>query len=106
MGSIFVVLTGISEGADGRTRTDDLVFTKHLLYQLSYIGRSGTAGIESGAADSASLHKLITLVHRHISWRRNANVNRHRSCTICSRSSCCPTVRVMWPKALLVQEGG
>src|SRR5690606_5260743 len=27
-------------GAEGRTRTDDLVFTKHLLYQLSYLGLS------------------------------------------------------------------
>lgn len=26
------------DGADGRIRTDDLVFTKHLLCQLSYIG--------------------------------------------------------------------
>ncbi len=33
-------------GADGRTRTDDLVFTKHLLYQLSYIGREPTLGFE------------------------------------------------------------
>ena len=27
-------------GADGRDRTDDLRFTKPLLYQLSYIGAS------------------------------------------------------------------
>ena len=27
-----------TSGADGRTRTGDLLFTKQLLYQLSYVG--------------------------------------------------------------------
>ena len=31
-------LDGIFEGADGRTRTGDLLFTKQLLCLLSYIG--------------------------------------------------------------------
>ena len=32
------VKTGVENGASGRTRTDDLSFTKALLYQLSYAG--------------------------------------------------------------------
>jgi hypothetical protein len=32
-------------GADGRDRTDDLRFTKPLLYQLSYIGLKSSAAI-------------------------------------------------------------
>ena len=30
--------TRFPSGADGRTRTGDLLFTKQLLYQLSYVG--------------------------------------------------------------------
>jgi hypothetical protein len=31
-------LESLSEGADNRVRTDDLVITNHLLYRLSYVG--------------------------------------------------------------------
>ena len=32
------------DGAGSQTRTDDLMFTKHLLYQLSYTGVSMREG--------------------------------------------------------------
>ena len=31
-------LCGAGNGADGQTRTDDLLITNQLLYQLSYVG--------------------------------------------------------------------
>lgn len=39
-----------AHGADGRTRTGDLLFTKQLLYQLSYVGMCAEARDRPGFA--------------------------------------------------------
>ena len=40
----------LNAGANGRDRTDDLLITNELLYQLSYIGAVKRAGIKPKAA--------------------------------------------------------
>ena len=35
-------------GAGGQTRTDDLLITNQLLYQLSYAGEAGAASVQRG----------------------------------------------------------
>ena len=34
-------VSALGNGADGQTRTDDLLITNQLLYQLSYVGQAG-----------------------------------------------------------------
>ena len=34
-------VSALENGADGQTRTDDLLITNQLLYQLSYVGQAG-----------------------------------------------------------------
>ncbi len=42
-----VCASNTGKGANGRTRTDDLLFTKQLLYQLSYIGAGARSRIRT-----------------------------------------------------------
>jgi hypothetical protein len=44
--------------ADGRTRTDDLLFTKQLLYQLSYVGAGARVGWLRGHAPEGATPEL------------------------------------------------
>jgi hypothetical protein len=46
-------------GAGGQTRTDDLLITNQLLYQLSYAGEAGAASVQRGEFSSLA---------RHYSW--------------------------------------
>ena len=41
-------------GAGGQTRTDDLLITNQLLYQLSYAGTAGIGGQSKGRACDVS----------------------------------------------------
>ena len=41
----------ITAEADGRTRTGDILFTREVLYQLSYVGDAGTS-VAPAALDS------------------------------------------------------
>jgi hypothetical protein len=41
MSSVAALSPCISGEADGRTRTGDILFTREVLYQLSYVGGAG-----------------------------------------------------------------
>ncbi len=58
-----------TSGADGRTRTGDLLFTKQLLYQLSYVGNVDLAGFPRLLA----LVSLGPVAHR---WPTNPKSDR------------------------------
>src|SRR5258706_11588867 len=59
-------------GADGRNRTDDLRFTKPLLYQLSYIGLKTLQRIMRMVRTAVN---LFSLHRRHWQARQNAFVS-------------------------------